>query len=245
MSDNPSIWRSRFAEAVVITASILVAFGIDAWWGAVQQADDDRSHLSNVRRELEATDELLDDAIRLHDISQSLALQVLEMTSAGHLAVPEDSLNSIVAKLFNSYVINPPTGALQAAIMSGAVARLDDEVLKSQLLGWDSLLEDLLEEERSGLEGIRLFLQFLAARASIWGPISRRGITVSGETVGEGNWALPRTRHAAGVGALINDRAFENQILLLLANARSSYDEATAFRQSLREALARLDATLH
>ena len=38
-------------------------------------------------------------------------------------------------ELYNSYVINPPTGALQAAILSGAVARLSDDVLRSQLLG--------------------------------------------------------------------------------------------------------------
>ena len=33
---QPNSWRRFVAEAVVIVASILLAFGIDAWWADVQ-----------------------------------------------------------------------------------------------------------------------------------------------------------------------------------------------------------------
>jgi hypothetical protein len=244
MSGLPSSWRARIAEGTVITLSIVVAFAIDAWWDGVQQAEDDRSHLENVRRELEAADELLDDAIRLHALSETLALEVLEMTSVGEVTVPPDSLDTLVARLFNSYVINPPIGALQAAIMSGAVARLPDDVLRSQLLGWNSLLEDLLEEEQNGYDGTLVFMQFLAERVSVWGPTSVSGSGISGEIIAETPWVLPPSRHSEGVATLVDDQAFENHILILLGNARASYDEATAFQTSLHDALGRLNTVL-
>lgn len=236
--------RRRLAEAVTITASILVAFGIDAWWDGVQQRAQDESHLENVLRELRATDELLDDAIRLHRYSETLAHAVLEMTSAGGSNVPVDSLDTLIVELYNSYVINPPTGALQAAILSGAVARLSDEVLKSQLLGWDSLLEDLLEEERAGLAGAFDFQRFLAQRVSVWGPTNAGGVTISGETVGERGRNLPPTRHQRGPAALLNDMEFENEILILLAYANASLSEATRFRASLDDVIERLETEL-
>jgi len=245
MSPTPLGWRSRFAEAVTITLSILVAFGIDAWWEGVQQRAQDESHLESVLRELRVTDKLLDDAIRLHQYSERLAHAVLEMTSAGGSSAPVDSLNTLIVELYNSYVINPPTGALQAAILSGAVARLPDEMLKSQLLGWDSLLEDLLEEERAGLAGAFDFQAFLAERVSVWGPTNAGGVTISGETVGERGRNLPPTRHQRGPAALLNDMEFENEILILLGYATASLSEATSFRASLDDAMARLEAVLN
>ena len=62
----------------------------------VQEREQDRSHLQSVLRELESTAELLDDAIRLHDLTQEQALLVLEMTSVGRSTVPADSLGILV-----------------------------------------------------------------------------------------------------------------------------------------------------
>ena len=83
MDPRRSGWARRFAEALVITLSILVAFSIDAWWDGVQERSTDRTHLESVLRELQTTAGLLDDAIRLHGQSQVQALAVLEVTSAG------------------------------------------------------------------------------------------------------------------------------------------------------------------
>ena len=61
--------KDRLAEALTITGSILLAFAIDAWWDGVQESDLDRAHLTSVLRELETTSDLLDDAIRLHELT--------------------------------------------------------------------------------------------------------------------------------------------------------------------------------
>lgn len=245
MEIGRAAWSRRLVEAVVITLSILLAFSIDAWWDGIQERRTDRVHLETVLRELQTTEALLDDAIRLHARSQDLALEVLSVTSAGQLTIPVDSLESLVVSLWNSYEINPPTGALQAAILSGTIARLEDVHLKDQLLGWDGLLADLLEEEISGRAFAEDFMhEFLASRVSMHGVWEGVRRSVSGEAVGGVRRALPDSRLGPGVESLIEEVEFENRVLGLLVHAQASEDEAQAFKVILSEVIQRVEALL-
>ena len=245
MDARRSGWIRRLAEATTITLSILIAFSIDAWWDGVQERSADRSHLESVLRELQTTANLLDDAVRLHRQSQAQALAVLEVTSAGQLTVTADSLESLVVSLWSSYLINPPTGALQAATLAGTIARLPDQELKDQLLGWDGLLEDLLEEEVTGSENATAFLHdFLARRVSMRGIFAAYRVSVSGEVIGAARRSLPPSRHSPGVESLLNDREFENKVLGLLMLAQVSEDEGRAFRVILSDVIQRVESVL-
>ena len=235
--------KERFAEALTITVSILLAFAVDAWWDGVQETNLDRAHRASVLRELETTSDLLDDAVRLHALTMDRAEAVLEMTSTGELVGSPKDLDALINDLFNSYEINAPTGALRAATLSGTIARLEDQELKSLLLGWEGLIDDLLEEEINGFENAVAFTRWLGERVSMHGPMSFSDKNVSGERVGEpANHALPPSRHTAGIATILNDMEFENQILLLHSNGQSSHDEAVAFREILKTAIARLRA---
>jgi hypothetical protein len=247
MTDTRRAQATRLLlEGAVITLSILMAFSIDAWWENAQERDDDRTHLETVLRELQTTAGLLDDAIRLHARSQDLALAVLEVTSAGRLTIPTDSLEYLVLSLWNSYEINPPTGALRAATLSGTIGRLQDEQLKDQLLGWDGRLADLLEEEVSGRENAQVFMhEYLAGQTAMHGVWSGMRASVSGEaTSSQARRELPSSLHGPGVESLISDAEFENRILGLLVHGQVSEDEAQAFRLVLDDVIRRTEATL-
>lgn len=235
--------KDRLAEALTITVSILLAFAIDAWWDGVQETNLDRAHLASVLRELETTSDLLDDAIRLHGLTMDKAETVLEMTSKGELVGSAQDLDGLINDLFNSYQINAPTGALRAAILSGAIARIHDQELKSLLLGWEGLIDDLLEEEINGFENAAIFTRWLGEHVSLHGPASILDENVSGEKTGlRANHTLPPSGHTAGVAMLLEDMAFENQILLLHMNGQSSHDEAVAFQEVLDAAISKLIA---
>lgn len=231
----------RLGEALTITVSILLAFAIDAWWDGVQESNLDGAHLASVLREMETTSELLDDAIRLHALTMDRAESVLEMTSKGELIGTEQDLDSLINDLLNSYQINAPTGALRAAILSGSIARIQNQELKSLLLGWEGLVEDLLEEEINGFENAVIFTRWLGEHVSVHGPLSISDKNVSGKRVdGPSDFTLPPSRHQAGIATLLDSVAFENQILLLHANGQSSRDEAAAFQEILRSVIAEL-----
>jgi len=238
--------KDRLAEALTITVSILLAFAIDAWWGDVQEKNLDRAHLTSVLRELETTSDLLDDAIRLHALTMDRAESVLEMTSKGELIGSSQNLDGLINDLFNSYQINAPTGALRAATLSGTIARIQDQELKSLLLGWEGLIDDLLEEQINGFDNAATFTRWLGEAASLHGPSSIMDKNVSGEKVEvRADHSLPPTRHTAGIATLLDDMAFENQILLLHMNGQSSHDEAVAFQEILETAISRLGAANH
>ena len=233
--------KERVAEALTITVSILLAFSIDAWWDGVQEANLDRAHMVSVLRELETTTDLLDDAVRLHALTMDRAEAVLEMTSKGELIGSSRDLDALIDELFNSYQINAPTGALRAATLSGTIARIEDQELKSLLLGWEGRIEDLLEEEINGFENAANFTRWLGEHASLHGPMSLLERNISGERVDEqADHVLPPSRHTAGIATILDDMAFENQILLLHGNGQASHDEAVAFKEILEKAIAKL-----
>ena len=188
---------------------------------------------------------MLDDAVRLHGLTQETAIAVLEMTEAGRVTVSTDSLAVLVASLWNSYRINAPTGALEAATMAGTIARLEDEVLKDLLLGWDGLIEDLLEEEVDGGANAQRFMrELVAARGGAHSIASAYRASVSGEVVGEQRNDIPGSRHTMDWDALIVDPTFESELLLLLMYAQFSEQEAVAFRDHLTRAIRRLELVL-
>lgn len=179
--------------------------------------------------------------LRLHALTMDRAESVLEMTSKGELIGSTQDLDGMINELFNSYQINAPTGALRAAILSGSIARIEDQELKSLLLGWEGLIDDLLEEEINGFQNAAAFTRWLGERASTHGPMSILTKNISGERVeGAPGHVLPPSRHTAGMETLLDDMAFENQILLLHANGQSSHDEAAAFQHILKAAVAKL-----
>jgi len=188
---------------------------------------------------------MLDDAVRLHGVTQDNAITILEMTNVGRATLPIDSLEVLVVSLWNSYVINAPTGALEAATLAGTIARLDDEVLKDLLLGWDGLIEDLLEEEIDGRANSGRFItDFLTSRGAAHAMASAYRTSISGEVVGGRRGDLPSSRHEMDWDALIADPEFESEVLLLLLFAQFSQEEAVVFRETLGEAIRRLEAVL-
>ena len=49
---SPIPWLRVFVEGVVIVGSILLAFGIDAWWEGRQERAEEQQLLTNLQQEL-------------------------------------------------------------------------------------------------------------------------------------------------------------------------------------------------
>lgn len=65
MSDPSNIpWNRILVEGVAITASILIAFAIDAWWEDRQETESEIRNLVRVSAELEANSEIIQSKLR-------------------------------------------------------------------------------------------------------------------------------------------------------------------------------------
>ena len=135
-------------EGLVVIVSILIAFWLDAWWGAHQLRLDLIDDLTTVSEEFEANVASLEVELRLQRIAAaSINDLVSRIDGAGDdlwLTLPD----TIVAFAF----VYPPTydastGAVGALISSGALSRIQDPRLKGILGNIEAQVEDVRESE--------------------------------------------------------------------------------------------------
>jgi hypothetical protein len=149
-------WKRVLIEGLAIVVSILLAFGIDAWWEDRQQHASDIAHLQGVIEELEFHKVLLAEATESHRTTVDLGYELFSLLSSDQTATQKARTAEVLDLLFNFYRINAPFGSLQTAISSGAIARMVDVDLASDIASWPTTIDDLLEEQDNTGEVILL-----------------------------------------------------------------------------------------
>ena len=93
---EPKNWKRHAVEIVVIVGSILLAFGIEAWWDRIQERETERQQLSVLRAEMVANRSELD--VRRQRGAGTLEAQVtlIELIGPESQMMPVDSLASLL-----------------------------------------------------------------------------------------------------------------------------------------------------
>lgn len=137
-------WFRVLVEGVVIVVSILLAFGIDAWWDRAVERREVQEELENVYAEFESNLSSVDYQIHLLErvrvASEHVADEIRE-SSGGALSLP-DSLVWLVS-IFPT--IDPSLGAVDALVNSGRLAAIEDPALRSVLAGLRGRFDDAIE----------------------------------------------------------------------------------------------------
>ena len=142
-------WRRVVPEALLIVFSILLAFGIEAWW----------SHQGEVRAEVEALQGLSDDfgeslerlasARTEHVGVRDASVRLLAMTGPdANPTVSDPVVDTLVTVLISGPKVFPVTATYDALIASGRLDLLRSEELRRELARWSTAIVDLREEER-------------------------------------------------------------------------------------------------
>lgn len=145
---HPSFWRRTVAEGVVIVASILLAFGIDAWWADVQERKEEEVVLRALETEFR---ENLAELRAVHDVQARYAQELGELVSLV-VSQPEGSSlqveDSELRPLISFRTADPATGTLSTLLASGRIDLIQSEELQQALAGWPAVVEDVAEDER-------------------------------------------------------------------------------------------------
>lgn len=131
-----------------MVVSILVAFGLDAWWDGYRERIDLRDDLVNVREELEAN---LTALLRQRDF-QYRARASIDVILDGIRDDPsatriELSDTIVLAAFVTTPSYDPSTGAVDALISAGRLSDLEDGELKRILTEFRTKVDDLREDE--------------------------------------------------------------------------------------------------
>jgi hypothetical protein len=134
-------------ESLVIIASILIAFGIDAWWDTHGDAAQSAAFLSALADDIAGTRAELERVRSLHaGISESSARIMRWGQSEDPLAACQAEADPY-AFLLAHPSIDPPLGAVQAILGSGRTDLVDDRALLRELTRFAAVVTDLEREE--------------------------------------------------------------------------------------------------
>lgn len=131
-------------EGVVIVASILLAFGVDALWQNYQDQLDEVSILSNLEKEFASNEIRISSMIDLIHRQEQAIVSLLQSWS--ELTPSVDLENKLIMTLLYQGTLNLADGAFDSLIANGGETIANQE-LSNLLHTWPGILENYLEDE--------------------------------------------------------------------------------------------------
>jgi hypothetical protein len=139
--------RTLIVEMVVIVASILLAFALDAWWDARLQSREGQVVRAALVSEFDAVrTEVAFSALRNRRIIAAADSILLLMRGA---TGPVEASAGTVAALILTPTTDARRGALDALIASGRLQLLGNDSLQGLVANWPAVLDDIREEEQA------------------------------------------------------------------------------------------------
>lgn len=150
----------------MIIASILLAFGIDAWWQERQQLQAERQQIRALTADFTENLRLLEERREQVQSYVDGLGQLLELLRSsppgGEITVPGSSVAALVRGIGT---IDPVRGTLDAMIGSGSLDQLSDADLRAALAEWPSLVSDVHTDQIALQEYVTLeLIPFLATQ---------------------------------------------------------------------------------
>jgi len=181
--------RKRFnrmlGEGAVIVISILLAFWIDAWWGAKQDSVREKAILESINSESLENQVELDRAIQRFAESTLAVDAFFNMTPQELGALPPDSAEMILGDMFGTYTYDPQNASSQALLSISqslsdeglnirqkvsTLQRLVDDSSEEADAHWEWTLKALHVLALSSVESVPGGAAFVSTMASRLGP---------------------------------------------------------------------------
>jgi hypothetical protein len=122
----------RLGEIAIVTAGILLAFALDAWWDSRATAEHEQIHLRALASDMQQNVAALDKLVSMEELiianSEALLRLVPRLGTE-----PVRPVRPLVEQVFNSSRYEPVTGAYEALINSGGLTLIRDEKLRAAL----------------------------------------------------------------------------------------------------------------
>ena len=146
----------------MIIVSILLAFGIDAWWGERQERADEREALAQLQSDFRSNASQLDTVKRYHQRALDAGYEILARAGLGGQPLGGASTAELVLHVGTAWNYDPVLGGINSLIQSGNLGILQNDSLRVAIAGWPDIVRDLNgdenEEQTNTFERLRPFL---------------------------------------------------------------------------------------
>jgi len=133
-------------EGVVIVASILLAFAIEAVWAQRQLRDEEREALIELEADFVASLDQIDIVIDTY-LKDRERIAVLRMSTPAELrSLSQREISEIMLATSSLWTFDPALGGTDALVGSGRLGVLRDPLLREALASFTNLVADASEE---------------------------------------------------------------------------------------------------
>jgi hypothetical protein len=143
-------WLRIFAEGVAIVVSILLAFGIQAWWEERQEREEERRILQALSEDFSETrEDLLSNTAGTVESSEQ-AKELLRIMSEGSANEQAEEVIALLANSFTTWTYEPRLSTYEEIIGSGDLGLVRSDTLRVQMALAVAFVETLLRHRETG-----------------------------------------------------------------------------------------------
>ncbi len=136
-----------FAEGVLIVASILLAFGIDAWWKGRNDRIDEQEILHGLKEEISQNRAILEVDIADHAATMKLLEQFLVALEKGVTSETALLVDTVLSEMLRPGTTDLGQGAIDALLSSGRIELLTDKNLRKKIAAWNSVFAEVQDDQ--------------------------------------------------------------------------------------------------
>lgn len=146
MDQSPKV--SRFlVEALVIVSSILLAFGIDAWWDERKNRVEETEILAGLHREFAGYRDQLRGGIDQHGEMLDAMVAVLAAIERGEWTSTKWGPDEAIGRLLTPPTSDLGNGVRDALVQGGRLELLSHAMLRERLAQWPAFHEELVDDQ--------------------------------------------------------------------------------------------------
>jgi hypothetical protein len=173
---NPRNVKSYLYEGIVIVASILVAFALDASWSNYQDSKIEQRVLGELKEEFESAQTRIGSSITQLETVLEASLDLAGTLGKDTLALSPDTAQKLVNRILWMDTLEVPTSVVDSIISSGQVRLISSSELREALAEWPAYISDVRENhEWHRVETDEYLVPYMARYLSI------RDAMISGE----------------------------------------------------------------
>lgn len=146
MSDRRLPWIRIVVEGAVIVASILLAFGIDAWWAERQETERGHAVMQSVREEFVHHRTVLEADLEA-TIERRQNMERLFRAIRSGTRVPPRTVDTLLFSLTYAPTFDPGSGPLHALIASGELGLIRNGQLRDHLSSWQGMVDEVRDNQ--------------------------------------------------------------------------------------------------
>ena len=137
--------QSYIYEGIVIVASILVAFGLDASWDNYQESRVEQRILAELQGEFEQAKSRIEDSVAELEAAIDASVALANYIGMGKEVLAPDVAAILVDQALSINTLEVPSGVLDSIIASGQVRLISNGMIRNALAQWPAFVADVRE----------------------------------------------------------------------------------------------------